>query len=201
MVVKEELSHRQRQALATRVTVARAARTLFRERGYVSTTIQAIAEAADIPEQTIYSAFGSKARILDEVRRLWIAEAQTSAMHDKAMASDDPAERLRGMAALSRVQLEGGCDVIVIHQEAARADARMADRWRKVLGAREGALRPVIESIEGALAPGLTVDAALDRYVALTLSEIYQLLVIERGGSADQYETWLGDLLVSQLLA
>jgi len=33
------------------------------------------------------------------------------------------------------------------------------------------------------------------------LSEIYQLLVIERGWTPQEYETWLGDLLVTPLLA
>jgi hypothetical protein len=49
-----QLSHRQREASATREAIARTALQLFADRGYVATTIQAISEAADIPAPTIY---------------------------------------------------------------------------------------------------------------------------------------------------
>jgi AcrR family transcriptional regulator len=52
--------------MATKEQIANAARRLFAEHGYVATTITAIAEAADIPAPTIYSAFGTKANILKD---------------------------------------------------------------------------------------------------------------------------------------
>ena len=36
--------------------------------------------------------------------------------------------------------------------------------------------------------------------MTLVIPEIYHSLVVERGWTADQYETWLGDNLVRQLL-
>ena len=53
--------------MATKQQVASAARGLFAAHGYVGTTIAAIADAADIPEPTIYSAFGTKAKILQAI--------------------------------------------------------------------------------------------------------------------------------------
>ena len=67
MNVKGPVGHRQRQAEETKNQVARAARRLFGERGFHATTVAAISEAADIPEQTIYSALGSKTRILERI--------------------------------------------------------------------------------------------------------------------------------------
>ncbi len=200
MAVKEQVSYRQRQAQATREAIARAARELFRERGYVGTTIQAISEAAEIPAPTIYSALGNKPRILEEIRRLWIAESSVQDLHDQAMATPDPAARLRLAARWTRRQLELGSDVITIYQEAARADPRMAEVWRTVLAGRERAVRRLIVSLERRLAPGVTVARAVDVFLTCTLSEVYRCLVVERGWSPDSYQTWLADLLTHQLL-
>lgn len=61
------LGHRQRQAVQTRPQICDAARTLFARDGYVATTIVAINDAPGIPVPTIYSAMGTKARILQGI--------------------------------------------------------------------------------------------------------------------------------------
>jgi len=91
-VKREGPSHRQRQALATKEQIAAAGRALFAERGYVATTITAIAEAADIPVPTIYSAFGNKAAILKDITRRVIATLDVTRQHEHARADPDPAQ-------------------------------------------------------------------------------------------------------------
>jgi AcrR family transcriptional regulator len=192
VAVKE--SHRERQARATKEQVARAARRLFAEQGYVATTITAISEAAEIPAQTIYSAFGNKPAILREISRIWIAEAETRRLAQESLAIADPAERLRAAAHWQTRQFETGIDVIEIYQEAARADARMEEQKQRVWKAREQELAVFLESFEQ-LKP-----RALDIFLACTATEIYRLLVLDRRWPIEDYETWLGDTLVSQLL-
>lgn len=194
MAVKD--SHRARQAQATKEQVARAARVLFAEQGYVATTIAAISEAADIPAQTIYSAFGNKPAILREIARIWIADADTRRLAEESLALADPAARMRAAAHWHTRQFETGIDVIRIYQEAARADPRMADELRRVWGARERELELYLASFELSHPP----DRALDILLACTASEVYSLLVQDRGWSVAEYERWLGDCLVSQLL-
>jgi AcrR family transcriptional regulator len=186
--------------MATRDQVARAARKLFAERGYVATTIAAISETADIPVQTIYSSFGNKAAILTEISGMWMAEADTRELANQALAEPDPAQRLRAFAHLQRRQLVAGNDVIGIYQEAARADQQMAVVLSQVMASREGEIRKLVDTLEPHLASGMTVDAAMDRFLACTLVEVYRTLVHERGWSIDQYERWLADILISQLL-
>ena len=50
---------RSEQALSTRQRALDAARALFIDRGYASTTIAAIAKAAGISHETIYAAFSA----------------------------------------------------------------------------------------------------------------------------------------------
>jgi hypothetical protein len=41
----------------------------------------------------------------------------------------------------------------------------------------------------------------MDLFVTCTLSEVYRSLVLERGWPLGDYERWLGELLVAQLLS
>jgi AcrR family transcriptional regulator len=188
------------QAQATREAVAVAARRLFAEQGYVATTIEAISEAAEIPVPTIYSAFGNKPAILEEARRLWIAETDVENLRRRAVTTRDVEKRLRLAAQWTRRQFELGYDVTSIYQEAARADPRVAKAWRQVMLRREAAVSELLESMRGRLRPGLTLRHALELYVTWTLPEIYRTLVLERAWSPNKYEHWLADLLIREFL-
>lgn len=199
-VNQQALSHRQRQAKATRSAVAGAARQLFADHGYIATTIEAISDAAHIPVPTIYSAFGNKPAILEEVRQDWIAEAGVASLHRQALAAPDVRKRLQLAAHWTRRQFEQGYDVIAVYQEAARADPRVAALWWQVMSSREAAVTELLESLSGHLAPPLQVTEALDLYVAWTLPEVYRTLVMDRNWSPIRYERWLGQLLVREFL-
>jgi AcrR family transcriptional regulator len=199
-VKREGPSHRQRQALATKEQIAAAGRALFAERGYVATTITAIAEAADIPVPTIYSAFGNKAAILKDITRRVIATLDVTRQHEHARADPDPAQGLRRAAGLQREQFEAMYDVMTVTLEAVRTDPEIADDLHRIMASRERAFRRHIELLAAHLAPGMTVDDGVDVYITLVLPEIYHSLVLERGWSPDRYETWLADNLVRQIL-
>ena len=200
MAVKGPSGYRQRQAEATKREVARVARALFAEHGYVATTMSTISAEADIPVQTIYSAFGSKAKILDKITELWMSETLTASRAAAYLEEANPSRQLRMLAELNRHQMENGSDVVAIYQEAAASDPQMAETLRNVLAAREREIRKLIDAISPKLRSDLSVDSALDLTLALTMPELYHLLVAERGWSQRRYEIWLGDTLVDQLL-
>jgi AcrR family transcriptional regulator len=199
-VERSGLTHRERQALATKEQIGKAARTLFAERGYVATTIAAISTEADIPAPTIYSAFGGKAAILQDIAHRVVAELDVDHHHEDAVRQRDAATGLRLAAGLQRRQFELMYDVIAIYQEAARTDGQIARAQRVILANRERAFRRHLTAIAPRLSPRITVDQAVDIYVALVVPEIYRTLVLERGWTPERYETWLGDALVDQLL-
>lgn len=201
MVVKRKgPTHRQRQALATRAQIADAARRLFAERGYVATTIAAIAETADIPAPTIYSAFGTKSKILQDIAVRAVATLDVDRHHEEALAEADPAHGLRLAATLQRRQFEIMYDVIAIYLEAARTDPDISGDLRRIQANRERAFRRHVDAIAAHLAAGISVSDGVDIYLALVLPEVYRTLVLERGWTADHYETWLAETLISQLL-
>ena len=67
----------------SRVRIIDAGRGLFVERGYVATTMESIAERADVAPQTMYHLFGTKCSILGAV-------LDTSIVGDH---DDDPTRR------------------------------------------------------------------------------------------------------------
>jgi hypothetical protein len=50
------------------------------------------------------------------------------------------------------------------------------------------------------LRPGLSVAEAGQRYCALTSPELYHLLTVELGWTAEQHRGWLNELLAAELL-
>jgi AcrR family transcriptional regulator len=194
------MKHRDRLAQETRARVAAAARILFAEAGYVQTSVGAISAASGVPEQTIYSSFGNKPAILEEVRLGWIAEAGVAALHAEAMQLTSAPERLARAAHWTRRQFELGHDVIAVYQEAARTDPRAEEAWRQALEFREAAVRTLLRPIASAFRPGLTTRRAVDLYVALTVPEIYRELVVSRGWRPAAYEEWLSSALTAALL-
>jgi len=199
MAVKGGTGYRKRQAEATKEAIAGAARALFGERGYAATTMKAISEAADIPEQTIYSSLGSKAQILGKITELWMRDSRTTETASAYFQEPEPDERLRMFVALHRQQLDLGADIIAIYREAARTDERMADLFAGILAAREVEIGKLMQTLKGSLRPGLSVATALDVTITLTLEEVYSTL-LRRGWDSDRYERWLSETLVDGLL-
>lgn len=198
-MVKGASGYREQQAEATKDRVAAAARTLFVERGFAGTTITAISEAAGVPAQTIYSAFGNKARILARVTEVWMRETKTRALADAYFDEADPGRRLRLFAALNRHQLDAGADILTIYREAAKTDPAMAAALDGMMKAREGEIAKLLASVAADLRDGLSLPDALAITLALCVDAAYATLR-EAGWDGVRYEEWLGDALVGQLL-
>ena len=73
--VKSKLTHRQRQALATRELIVDAACELFLAQGYMATTIEAISARAGVAVSTVYAVFRNKRGILQAIRERWHQES------------------------------------------------------------------------------------------------------------------------------
>src|SRR5438045_9090090 len=92
----------------TRAAVVEAARTLFLERGYAATTIEAISDRSDTPQATVYRLFSSKLGILKALLDVSIGgDDRAMPMADRPqvrtlLADADPANQLTGFAALLR---------------------------------------------------------------------------------------------------
>ena len=199
---------RQARTRRTWAAVIEAAQSLFVERGYAATTIEAISERSDTPQATVYRLFSSKLGILKAVLDLSIAgDDQPIAMLDRpqvrALISDpDPLNQLAGFAALLRDLMGRSAPVHRILTDAARSDQEAAGLLAEITRQRHEGQRRIARSLarSGALNAELRERDAADIIHALASPEVYGLLVLDRGWSAERYEAWLRQILIDQLL-
>ncbi|HMH35488.1 MAG TPA: helix-turn-helix domain-containing protein [Streptosporangiaceae bacterium] len=199
---------RQARTRRTQAAVVEAAQSLFVERGYAATTIEAISDRSDTPQATVYRLFSSKLGILKALLDVSIGgDDRAMPMADRpqvrALLSDaDPANQLTGFAALLREIMARVGPVHRVLADAARSDqdaaALLAEIARQRHEGQQGIARSLARS--GALRPGLGERDAADVIHALASPEVYGLLVTDRGWSGERYETWLRSILTDQLL-
>ena len=84
---------------------------------------------------------------------------------------------------------------------AADKEAFAASLGRRLLHDRLNAQTARIrEHLADDLRPGLTVEDAGQRYCVLASPELYYLLTVELGWTADQHKEWLTHLIATELL-
>jgi len=199
---------RQARTRRTTAAVVETARSLFVERGYAATTIEAISDRSDTPQATVYRLFSSKLGILKAVLDVSVGgDDQAVAMADRPqvralLSEEDPENQLAGFAALLREIMARVGPVHRILTDAARSDEDAALLLAEITRQRHEGQRRIARSLarSGALRPGLRERDAADIIHALASPEVYGLLVLDRGWSGQRYEKWLGSILIDQLL-
>ena len=85
---QKPISRRERRGIETRERIFRAALRLFAERGFMATTIDSIAQEADIGKSTFFNYFDNKESILLQFREMQMGKVQAFVM--KNMKSEEP---------------------------------------------------------------------------------------------------------------
>ena len=191
---------RQRQAQATASMIVAAAKALFLEQGYTGTTIEAIAERADVAVSTVYAVFGSKRGILRAIRTAWHEGSHIRDVTYGEPGDASPEERLEQLAQATRQQWETGAEVIAIYHGAAAADPEAAAELSEALKGRRKGMETFALSLEPHLRPGLDTARAAAILQALCLPEVFNELVRHSGWPADAYQAWLSQALKRELL-
>lgn len=200
---------REVNANATRRRIVQAAGGLFIERGYVATSIEAIADAAGVSRATVFTSVGGKPVLLKKA-------------YDIALVGDDADVPLVQRAASQAIRAEPNVErfldryaglVTEINSRLARiyeavrgaasADADVRNVFDKIQAERRVGSGRVIEDVQskGPLRPGLTAEVAADLLWVLNDAGLYHLLVHQRGWPQEQFQTWLSASMRAQLLA
>jgi len=196
-----------RTRLARRAVVD-AARTLFLEQGYASTTVDAVSKLADVPPATVYRLFGSKLAILKAMLDTSIAgddePVAVAARPDVAALFEerDPIALLAGFAGVTAAINQRTNDVHRVLIGAAGSDPGAAELLAEVRDQRDRGQRQIVRALvrRKVLQRDLSARDAEDRVHALMSPEVYRLLIVDRRWSADRYRKWLATTLAQQLL-
>ncbi|MGA8529680.1 MAG: helix-turn-helix domain-containing protein [Acidobacteriaceae bacterium] len=193
---------RQRQAHETRGRIVEATRELLETEGYAGMTVEAVARRAEVAVQTVYAVFGSKTGILAELLNQTTFGPDYEDTVRQLLEEKAPEKLLRGAARIARQihdAQSAGFDLLRGAGVVAPELARLEQERERIRYEREEAM---IHSLRNAkrLRPGLSYRAARDILWTLTGSDMYRMLVRERGWSSQKYQDWLADTLVRSLL-
>jgi AcrR family transcriptional regulator len=196
-----------RTRLARRAVVE-AAQTLFVDRGYGATTIEAVSERSDVPPATVYRLFASKLGILKALLDVSIAgDDRVLPVLDRPevaalFAEPDPEKLLAGFARISVAINQRSGQIYQIMASAASAEPEAANLLGQYTQQRQQGQGQIARALAraGALRSGLRERDAADIVHVLMSPEVYRLFVTDRGWSPARYEKWLKCALVQQLL-
>jgi TetR/AcrR family transcriptional regulator, regulator of autoinduction and epiphytic fitness len=197
-----------RTRLARRAVID-AARTLFLERGYGATTIDAISALSDVPPATVYRLFSSKRGILKALLDTSIGgDNDAVPMADRPpvrslLADPKPKNMVAGLVGIAAQVNSRTAAIYRILVSAAASDPDAATLLDDLTRQRQEGQGRVARALARAraLRPTLRERDAGDIIHALVSPEVYGLLVVDRGWPPERYETWLTETLVDQLLA
>ena len=186
---------------ATRARVISAATGLFLERGYLDTTMAAIAEAAGLSVQGLYVAFGSKVGILNAARD--VAVVGDDDEDQRLLARpwvDTVKEEPDGLRAL-RIIVDNATAVVertspirgVI--EAAAADSDVADLLANMRQERLAFWQQLAGELTGkrGFNRRISYERAADILYTVISTEVHRLLVLERGWPEKEWRAFAYD--------
>jgi AcrR family transcriptional regulator len=201
---------RREQAAQTRHDIEVAADTLFRERGYVGTSMPAIAAEAGVVVETVYRAFGSKSALFKAV-------IESALAGGSKRAETPPAERPAIRAVIEETDPRRKLELYAATQPGVHG--RSGPLYRVLVAAADSdpELRDVLDAMEArrlhglgglasqlaesrALRSDMSVENARDVIWTLCSTTVHDLLVRQRGWSAETYQHWLAAALQRLLL-
>jgi AcrR family transcriptional regulator len=193
---------REEQAQLTRRRILEAARRLLVQRGYGQVTMQGIAREAAVAYQTVFAQFGSKLQLALELCASEFPHVgQTVAMLADSRDAGNPEAWLQTMGAFARKLYEPCAEILRFMRES--GDPDLISRYKEIDAGRLQLLAELGPQLEETtrLRPGMSGKAAVDLVWSMTSPTTYEQLVLDRGWTPEQFESWLGAALVNLILA
>jgi len=199
---------RDEQVRLTRRRVLDAARQLFLAKGYVGTTIEAVAGAAGVSVQTVYNVVGGKPKLVKAVYDVTLAgDDEPVPMAGRPeylalMAETDPA-RFAGRYIDIAIALQNrlGPLLAILTAQAAAGDRDLQEFVRTIDNERATGTTMLVRAFAErfGLRPGLTVARAVDLVWALISPDAIDRLLVQRGWAAPQVTKWMSQVLLDLL--
>ena len=200
-------SRRQAAAAERQRRVLEAATELFLTQGYGATSIDQIAQAADVSSQSVYATFESKAGILERcanLARTGDPEGTSRNLPEATalLTETDMKVRCQAVARLMRHLYEGSAALIAIVERASAVDPGLADLHDRYRKQRRQSVEALSANVPASVyRKGLSRKDAYDSQTFLVAAHTYTELVEGMGWSPAKYEAWLADALYQTIFA
>ena len=201
-----EVDGRRERSRRTREAVVAAANELFLDRGYVTTTIGAVAERAQVSEQSVYYLFGTKPALLGAVLAAAIGGGDPVPVIEQPWVGDlacapDGATAIDHLVA-SGIEIVARTAAIYGVVQRASADPDVGALLEDTRRRRRTDQRRLVELLAeaGHLRPGADVATAADVFYGLVNEEVYLLLTVDCGWSHARVRAWVTATMEHELL-
>jgi AcrR family transcriptional regulator len=201
-------TRRAEQARLTRRSVLDAARELLVERGPAAVTMRDVATRASVSVETVYKTFRTKAALIKDVYDVTLAgDDEPVPMinrpeHQAVLAATDPRDKVARYAVAARRIGERVGPLLAKLLAAARGGDPDLLQFRETINQeRMAGVGGIVRHLAatGGLRGDVDPDRACDVVWTLISPEVYELLVVDRGWSPDEYEQWLARALTDAL--
>jgi AcrR family transcriptional regulator len=188
--------------------VLEAARHEFSTNGWAGTTIPAIASAAGVSNETIYSAFGSKQAVLMMLIERAVRGAAPALPLLEQTETRDVLDKPSGEEIVDAFSthiagiLERVAPLVGVVRTAADTNSDLSDLYGSLHAGRHRNLTAIASALArgGHLRAGLKASQAADEIWRLASPELFLFLRHVEGLSLASYATWLRDRLSRLLL-
>jgi AcrR family transcriptional regulator len=205
--IKSKSQARKERTLATRRRMVGAAYRLFCEKGYVATTMEAIAREAHVAVPTLYFTFRTKGAILGEVLGAAVmgfdepVGPEDAPWYRAFEAEPDPRRALKILVENTAPILRRVAPLLAATHAAAGDPEVTAISGLSEERRRDG-YRVIVRQLaaKGGLRQGLTVARATDILLVLLGPQLFDALESGRGWSPVETNRWVVEVLSQQLL-
>jgi AcrR family transcriptional regulator len=199
-------TRRQQQARQNRRRILAAAHALFVDKGYGSTTISEIAQAAGVAVETVYATFRNKPTLLHHAWDIAVGgdEQDVQVLERPEMRAvlgePDLSARFTRFAAVNTAIMRRTARLRLAVQAAADTDPAAAALMAEIDRAR---LEAMSVHAQAAVATGqlaVPEEECRDVLFAMTDGSLWHNLVERRGWSDERYAAWLGRFWLATLV-
>jgi TetR/AcrR family transcriptional regulator, regulator of autoinduction and epiphytic fitness len=205
---KYDSSRRKARARETQDQILQAARRLFIDRGYLGTTMDSIAQTADVAPETVYSIFGNKRTILSHIVNVSIVgDGDPIPLLVRSQIREVEFEKnqkrqIEMFAERILTIMSNVAPMFEVMRGAAKTEPEVATMLKKYLDGRMQGMGYFIDCLlaNGPLSEWIDRQTAIETTWALTSAEMYSLLIGDKGWSGEEYVHWLSTSLIRLLL-
>ena len=198
-------SLRREQAAITRTRIIEGAAAVFQARGYEGARIEDIASKAGVAVPTIYKVFANKRNLLKASVEAAITggeagEVERQAWFRQQLEAPTAEGQLRLIARNARRMYDRAGQLLEVVRAAAASDGDIEALWQGINDERLARAHASARRLASKAKLRTTVGEAARTLWVLSVPELYVLQIHTGGLDPDDYERWLGDLLVAALL-
>src|SRR5882757_898544 len=199
-------TRRQQQARDNRDRILAAAHELFVDKGFGSTTIVEIAQAAGVAAETVYATFGNKPTLLHRAWDIAVGgdEQDVHVLERPEMRAvlgePDLSARFTRFATTNTAIMRRTAQLRLAIQAAADTDPAAAALLAEIDRARLEAMGVHARAAAATGQLAVSEEECRDVLFATTDGSLWHNVVDRRGWSDERYATWLGRLWLAMLV-